>query len=162
MTETAPESPPDAPAETKAERKARRQAEKAAKPRFTFTDDGCRIEIRIGTLLVLAAVFVWLWLGPAVSQKLAIVGIPAVLIGVVLQVRDRLRLGRPGFPWKIGIALAFGGLAMTADLSYREAVGGALQFQEVGPLLLIPGVWMLGWWPVDRMLAKRAQQEAVV
>ena len=60
-----------------------------------------------------------------------------------LQIRDRLRIGRPGYPLKLGIVLTIGGLAMSVDLSYREAVGGALRLQEVGPLLLAAGAAMV-------------------
>ena len=52
---------------------------------LTFTDDGCRTELRIGALLVLVAVFVWLWLGPDIASRLALVGLPLLLVGGALQ-----------------------------------------------------------------------------
>ena len=52
------------------------QKKKAKKEGFTFTDDGCRTELRVGALLILAAVFLWLWLGPLTSMKLFLAGVP--------------------------------------------------------------------------------------
>lgn len=124
-----------------------------AKPGFAFTDPGCRTEIRIGALLVLIGVFMWGWLGPAWASPLAYLGLPLVLVGVVLQVRDARRTGRPGYPWKLGIAMGLGGLVMAWDLTYRERFDGPLAIQLTAILLVIPGLWILGWWPAARQRA---------
>ncbi len=125
------------------------------KPGFTFTDPGCRTEVRLGALLVLAAVFLWLWLGPETSSRLYMVGAPLLLIGIPIQAIQG-RKGRPGYPWKIGLAFAIGGALMWPDLRYRESIEAARHFanllpvQPVAPLLLGAGVWILAWWPYAR------------
>ncbi len=135
-----PENPPSAPA--------------PAKISFAFTDAGCRTEIRVGALLVLVGVFMWGWLGPAWASPLAWLGVPLVLVGVVLQIRDGHRLGRPGYPWKLGIAMGIFGLIMASDLTYRERFDGPLAVQLTAILLVIPGVWMLAGWPMYRLLRR--------
>ncbi len=130
---------------------ADRQPAKAKRSPFTFTDDGCRSEIRVGALLILAAVFLWLWLGPAWSSRLYFIGLPLLLIGVPLQVRDQRRIARPGFPLKLGLVFALGGALMWPDLLYRESVGGDVSVQPVAPLLVVAGLWILAWWPVSRL-----------
>jgi uncharacterized membrane protein HdeD (DUF308 family) len=127
----------------------------APRPGFAFTDPGCRTEIRLGALLVLVGVFMWGWLGPQWASPLAWIGVPLVLVGVVLQVRDARREGRPGYPWKLGVALGVGGLLMAFDLTYRERYDGPLMLQLTVILLLIPGLWILGWWPVARRFGRR-------
>ena len=37
------------------------------KSRWTLTGDGCRTEVRLGLLLSMAGVFVWLWQGPGMG-----------------------------------------------------------------------------------------------
>ncbi len=132
-----------------------------AKVGFAFTDPGCRTEIRLGTLLVLFGVFMWGWLGPAWASPLAYLGVPLILIGVPLQVRDAKRSGRPGYPWKLAIAMGVGGLLMMPDLAYRERYDASLMFQITAVALTIPGVWLLAWWPVARKAAAtfRRQQD---
>ncbi len=73
------------------------QPEKIPKSGFSFTDDGCRTEIRVGVLLVLAGMFLWLWLGPSTSIKLCWTGLPLVVIGVPIQAIQARRDGRPAF-----------------------------------------------------------------
>lgn len=124
--------------------------DQAEKEGFTFTDPGCRTEIRLGTLLILAAVFLWLWLGPSTSSLLYFIGLPLVLVGVPLQALQGRRFGRPGYPLKLGLTLSLGGLAMVPDLLYREIAGGEWHVQPVAPMLIVAGVWMLVWWPVSR------------
>ncbi|MBA3710264.1 MAG: hypothetical protein H0W83_15745 [Planctomycetes bacterium] len=136
-----------------------KKSDKEAKPGFTFTDPGCRTEIRVGALLVLAAVFLWLWLGPETSGRLYLVGAPLLLIGVPLQAFQAMR-GRPGFPWKLGIAFALLGGLMWPDLRYRESVDGPIHVQPVVPLLLGAGLWILAWWPISRIAARRADPDA--
>ena len=70
--------------------------------------------------------FLWLWLGPTKSNYLNLVGIALTLVGVPLQVWDARRIGRPGYPWKLGITLAALNLVMWKDLLYRERYDGPL------------------------------------
>jgi hypothetical protein len=114
---------------------------------FTFTDDGCRTELRLGALLLMAGVFLWAFLGPQKSSWLVIAGIPLLLIGVPVQA-IQARQGRPGFPWKVGLSFAALGLAMCYDLRYREDAGGPLHIQPVAFYLLVAGLWILAWWPL--------------
>ncbi|MFW5751291.1 MAG: hypothetical protein ACOCZK_06540 [Planctomycetota bacterium] len=152
MAETDDTQPASAEeAGTTGERSADQAEDKRKRSPFTFTDDGCRSEIRVGALLILAAVFLWLWLGPAWSSRLYFIGLPLLLIGVPLQVRDQRRIARPGFPLKLGLVFALGGALMWPDLLYRESVDGAVAVQPVAPLLVVAGVWILAWWPVSRL-----------
>lgn len=131
---------------------ARPRPEKPDKQGFTFTEPGCRTEVRLGTLLVLGSVFLWLWLGPAISSLLYFIGLPLILVGAPLQAWQARRHARPGYPLKLAIVLTVGGAAMWPDLTYREVVGGPLHVQPVAPMLLVAGAWMLAWWPLARML----------
>jgi hypothetical protein len=117
---------------------------------FCFTDPGCRTDIRFGALLILAAVFLWLFMGPTFCSRLYLVGAPFLLWGVPMQALQARRQGRPGFPWKLGLAMAIGGAVMWPELRYREIVGGGVSVQPVAPLLLIAGAWIVAWWPVAR------------
>lgn len=124
---------------------------------FVFTDPGCRTEIRVGALLVLAAVFLWLFLGPVMCSRIYLLGAPLLLIGVPIQALQARRDGRPGFPWKLGLTMTIGGLVMAwggliglPDLRFREQMTGPVQTQPVGPLLAAAGIWILIWWPVAR------------
>ncbi len=119
------------------------------KPGFAFTDPGCRSDVRIGALLILAAVFLWLWFGPATSAKIFLAGAPLILWGIPWQA-FQARSGRPGYPWKLGLAMTALALPMCWDLRFREEPGAALQVQIIAPLLLGTGVWILLWWPVSR------------
>lgn len=147
MAESAP--PPDAAPATPAGA-VPAQPDKPPKTPFAFTDDGCRTEIRLGGLLILAGVFLWLWLGPQTSSLLYFIGLPLVLIGVPIQAMQARRDGRPGYPWKLGLAFTLGGLAMCLDLRYREVVGATVDVQPVAPMLLAAGVWITAWWPFAR------------
>ena len=141
MTDTIPPAePPDAPP----------AQPPAPDSGFCFTDPGCRTDVRVGALLVLAAVFLWLWWGPTVSSRIYLVGVPFLLAGVPLQAFEARRSGRPGYPLKLGLVLLIGGGLMWPDLCYREQVGQALHVQEVAPLLVCAGAWMVGWWPLAR------------
>jgi hypothetical protein len=124
---------------------------------FAFTDAGCRTEVRLGGLLVLAAVFLWLFLGPAMCGRIFLVGAPLLLVGIPLQAWQGRTQGRPGYPWKLGVAFALMGAVMVLghwlglpDLCYRERVGGPLLVQPIGWLLAAAGIWILAWWPVAR------------
>ena len=105
--------------------------------------------VALGALLVLVAVFVWLWLGPDVASRLALIGMPLLIIGGALQVRDAGK-GRPGYPGKLAITLLVFGLLMLPDLRYRESVGGPLSWQPMPVLMLIAGVWLCALWPIAR------------
>lgn len=114
---------------------------------FTFTDPGCRTEVRVGALLVIAAVFLWLWLGPVRASYLYLLGTPFLLVGVPLQAFQAPT--RPGFPWKVGLAFTLGALVMWPGLRYRDGIGDApVHVQMIIPLLLVAGLWILVWWPV--------------
>jgi len=117
---------------------------------FDFVDDGCRTEIRIGALLALMAVFLWLWLGPATSSMLYLAGLPLLAVGIPLQVMEARNRGRPGYPWKLAVAFTVGGVLMIPGVLYRERVGGPLHIQPIAPMLIVIGVWMLIWWPFAR------------
>lgn len=117
---------------------------------FCFTDPGCRTEVRLGALIILGAVFLWLFFGPTFCSRLYLVGAPLLLIGIPIQALQARRDGRPGYPWKVGLALTVGGALMWPDLRYREIIGGPVHVQEIAPLLLAAGVWIMAWWPVAR------------
>jgi len=127
---------------------------------FTFTDDGCRTELRLGALLLMAGVFLWAFLGPQKSSWLVIAGIPLLLLGVPLQA-FQARKGRPGFPWKVGLSFAALGLSMCYDLRYREEVGGPMHIQPVAYYLLLAGLWILVWWPLAAAWMKQFRKNAV-
>jgi hypothetical protein len=132
-------------------------AAKPAEAGFAFTDPGCRTDVRLGALVVLGAVFLWLWWGPSASSRLYLAGAALLLWGVPLQALQARREGRPGFPWKLGLVMAIGGAVMWPDLTYREpdptkatVSEWPKHVQEVAPLLLVAGAWILAWWPVAR------------
>jgi hypothetical protein len=121
----------------------------------TFTDDGCRTEVRLGALIILIAVFLWLWFGPATSAKIFMCGVPFLLVGIPVQAIQALRYQRPGYPWKLGLAMTFMGLAMWHDLRFREWPGDPVRVLDVAPMLTAAGGWILLWWPIAR-LGRRA------
>jgi len=126
---------------------------------FTFTDGGCRTEVRIGGLLVLGAVFLWLWLGPQWATRLYLVGAPLLLVGIPWQVLQA-RQGRPGYPWKLGLAFTLFAAAMWPDLRYRDDIPGAVDVQTIVPLLGLAGLWILLWWPVAVLRARAFRRES--
>lgn len=141
MTDATAASPtPAAPAD----------AAKPAPTAFCFTDPGCRTEVRLGALIILAAVFLWLFFGPTVCSRLYLIGAPLLFIGIPIQAIQARRDGRPGYPWKLGLALTLGGGFMWPDLRFRESITGPVHVQEIAPLLLAAGVWILLWWPYAR------------
>ena len=122
------------------------------KPRWwqvTVTDPGCRTDVRLGGLLVMGSVFLWLFAGPSLSAKGLLLGAALLLWGVPAQALQARR-GRQGYPWKMGLAFTVLGLAMIPDLRYREEPGGPLGVQIMAPALAIAGLWILAWWPVGR------------
>jgi len=118
---------------------------------FAFTDPGCRTDVRIGSLLILAALFLWLWFGPQTSARIFLVGAPFLAWGVPLQAIQAWRQGRPGYPWKLGLAMTAMGIFTWMDLRFREVPGGSVQVQVIAPLLTAAGVWILLWWPISRL-----------
>jgi len=115
---------------------------------FAFTDAGCRTEVRVGVLIVLAAVFLWLFAGPVFSSRLFLfAGLPLLLWGVPVQAMQGRR-GRPGYPLKLGLILAIGGALMWPEMRWREHVGGPIEVQSVAWLPLGTGLWILLWWPI--------------
>ena len=125
----------------------------AATSGFTFTDAGCRTDVRIGALLILASLFLWLWFGPQTSAKILLAGSPFLLWGIPNQALQARR-GRPGYPWKLGIAMTLMGLFTWYDLRFRETPEGVVQVQIIAPLLTSAGIWILAWWPISRLKAK--------
>jgi hypothetical protein len=122
----------------------------AAPAAFAFTDPGCRTEVRLGALIILAAVFLWLFFGPTTCSRLYLLGAPLLLVGIPIQAIQARRDGRPGYPWKLGLVLTVGAALMWPDLRYRETISGPVQVQEIAPLLLAAGLWILAWWPLAR------------
>jgi hypothetical protein len=161
VSDTAPSAPQQPSGNAAAPTAAPAAGKKPDKPGFTFTDAGCRVEVRVGALLVLAAVFLWLWLGPEKSGRLYLLGMPLLLVGIPIQA-FQARGGRPGFPWKLGLAFTLGALLMWPDLRYREDIGPdvPIHVQTVVPLLLIAGVWILLWWPLAARNRRLARAEA--
>jgi hypothetical protein len=116
---------------------------------MTVTDNGCRTDVRLGGLLVMASVFLWLFAGPGLSAKGLLLGGLLLAWGVPWQALQARR-GRPGYPWKMGLAFTLLGLAMVPDMLYREVPGGALEVQVMAPALAVCGLWTLAWWPLAR------------
>ncbi len=122
---------------------------------FTFTDDGCRVELRLGILLVIAATFLWQFLATSASSSIAhimaFLGLGLMLIAIPLQALDAKKYSRPGYPIKIGIIFTVMGLLMLADNMYRERWDESLHIIfPWGVLLPITGTWTLLWWPISR------------
>ncbi len=124
-------------------------AKPPGKPWFTFTDDGCRSDLRLGALLVSAAVFLWLFLGPANASLVLLPGLLLLLVSVPLQA-IQARRGRPGYPWKLGLGMAGLAAAMAPDQVFRMIPGGELRVQDIAWYLGGAGGWILLWWPLAR------------
>jgi hypothetical protein len=123
----------------------------AEKRGFAFTDPGCRTDVRVGSLLILAALFLWLWFGPQTSARIFLVGAPFLAWGIPLQAIQAWRQGRPGYPWKLGLAMTAMGIFTWMDLRFRELPGGPVEVQIIAPLLTAAGAWILVWWPISRL-----------
>ncbi len=126
------------------------------KPLFTFTDDGCRSELRLGALLIAAGAFLWLFIGPTWATRLCLFGAPLLVIGSILQA-VQARRGLPGYPWKLALGFLILGVPMYFDLGYREVPGGELHRIAYGPILAAAGAWLALWWPLA-VLNRRAWQ----
>jgi hypothetical protein len=122
----------------------------------TFTDDGCRLEVRVGALLAIASVFLWQFLpgfvngGTTVCAFGWLAGTILVVAGIPIQALQA-RSGRPGYPWKLGLALCALGGAMLWDLRFRDAPGAPLHLHQTAMMLSAPGLWIMLWWPVSRL-----------
>ena len=84
------------------------------------------------------------------SSRLYMLGAPLLFIGIPIQAIQAKRNNRPGYPWKLGLTMAIGGAFMWPDLRFRESPTGPVYVQEVAPLLLAAGIWILAWWPLAR------------
>ncbi len=147
-------------AATEAETTPRNKREAPSRrPAFTFTDGGCRWELRLGALLSLAACFLWQWLGAEYAGYLLMAGLPLVALGVPIQAWQS-RSGRPGYPLKLGLILAVMGAIMSYDLRYREVVDDGLAVQVAGPVLLAVGLYVLALWPLARFGRRSAGEAA--
>lgn len=131
----------------------------AKKPAFTFTDPGCRTDVRLGGLIVLVAVFLWLWKGPETCSRVFLVGAALLIWGIPWQA-IQARTGRSGYPWKLGVAMAGLALGMGLDLRYQEAVGQPVRVQDIVIMLGVAGAWVLAWWPVAHLGRRRAEAAA--
>ena len=130
------------------------------RPWLQFTLPGCRTELRLGALLVLAGTFLWNFAGPSLAMKLAVIGLPLLIVGAVLQALLSARQGVDAYPWKLAAAMLMLGLPMCFDFRYRDAPGGELQLLLVGPILALAGGWLALWWPVSALNLRRARAEA--
>ncbi len=125
-----------------------------------FTLPGCRTELRLGALLVLSGTFLWNFAGPSLAVKLAVVGLPLLIVGATLQAMISAKQGIDAYPWKLAVAMLILGLPMTFDFRYRDAPGEAVQYVLVGPILAVAGAWLALWWPVSAFNLRRARVEA--
>ena len=135
----------DAEASSKSDQKAKKD-KKPKKDPFCFTDPGCRTELRLGALLTVGPVFLWMWLKPDVAVCFLVLGLPLLWAGVVFQALQARKQQRPGYPWKLGIAFALLGGLMIPDQISQVIPGGALHLQIQAPALCLSGLWILGWW----------------
>lgn len=130
------------------------------RPWLQFTLPGCRTELRLGALLVLAGTFLWNFAGPSLAMKLAVVGLPLLVVGAALQALLSARQGVDAYPWKLAVAMLILGVPMCFDFRYRDAPGAEVQLLLVGPILAVAGGWLALWWPVSVMNLRRARTEA--
>ena len=128
----------------------------AKKASFAFPPAACRSELRLGALLVLAGTFLWNFVGPTWAMRVAVVGAPLLLVGVVMQALAARR-GLPGMPWKLGVAMLILGVAMTWDFRYRDLPGGPMGVVLVGPILAVSGAWILLWLPFAARWLRQAR-----
>lgn len=129
----------------------------ARRPWWAFTHPGCRTELRLGALLVLAGTFLWNFAGPALAMRIALLGLPLLAIGAVLQALREARRGIDAFPGKLALAMLALGVPMCWDFRFRDGPGEPLQILLVGPILAASGGWLLLWWGVDAWLRRRAR-----
>ena len=94
-----------------------------------------------------------------------------LVVGLVLQIRDAQRLGRPGYPTKAGMLLLVGGILLAFDVMYREEVGGPLRVQPIAPMVAMIGAlvmagrvvlfWKPGFLPLTLKILKIALKTAL-
>ena len=123
---------------------AKKDKKKKKEP-FCFTDPGCRTDVRFGALLIVAATFLWNFIGPEKAVLLLVLSIPFLWIGVVLQALQARNEQRPGYPWKLAITLGVIGFLMIPDQVYRATPDGPLQVQLQAPVLFLSGLWIFAW-----------------
>lgn len=124
-----------------------------------FTLPGCRTELRIGALLVLAGTFLWNFAGPTLAIRIAVLGLPLLAAGAVLQALQARRTPE-SYPWKLAVAMLVLGLPMCWDFRFRDAPGEPVQMLLVGPILAASGAWLALWWAVAALRARTPVAEA--
>lgn len=102
---------------------------------------------------MLAGTFLWNFAGPALSMKLALVGLPLLAVGAVLQALKETQ----GYPWRLALAMLALGLPMCWDFRYREIPGGEVHMLLIGPILAVAGGWLALWWPLAARNERRAR-----
>ena len=112
------------------------------KPHWTFTDDGYRWDVRLSLLVMLMAVFLWLWLTPPRSAPLYLIAARFLCLALVCRLGKSRTSNRPGHSLKLGIILTVIGGLMVPDALYREQVDGPLGIQPMALLTLFS-------WAVD-------------
>jgi hypothetical protein len=122
-----------------------------------FTFPGCRSELRLGALLVLAGTFLWNFAGPSLAMRLAVIGLPLLVVGAMLQALKESRQGIDAYPWKLAVAMLLLGVPMCWDFRYRDAPGTPVSMLLIGPILASAGAWLLLWWPVSHSTSTRAR-----
>ncbi len=124
-----------------------------------FTFPGCRTELRLGALLVLAGTFLWNFAGPTLAIRIAVLGLPLLAVGAVLQALQANRAAG-SYPWKLAVAMLVLGLPMCWDFRFRDAPGEPMQLLLVGPILAASGAWLALWWAVAALRARTPTAEA--
>lgn len=119
---------------------------KEKKDPFSFTDPGCRTEVRLGALLTVGPIFLWLWLRPDTAVWILVIGLPLLWAGIPIQALQARKQQRPGYPWKLGIAFTLLGALMIPDQMSQVVPGGATSLQVQAPALCLSGIWILAWW----------------
>ncbi len=124
-----------------------------------FTDPGCRTDVRLGALLLVAAIFLLPFSaiikgGPTLMNQVGLVGAALLLWGIPWQAIQGWRQGRPGYPWKLAIVLGAMAPVMFMDVRYRENLGdhfSGIRYSIPVGVLLAASLWTLLWWPVSRL-----------
>jgi hypothetical protein len=132
---------------------AGKPAKPPSKPWFTWTDYGCRWEVRLGFFLITGYALLVDFLGEMFSlagmAKLALVGL-ALLIGIPIQAHQGRTQGRPGYPLLMGLVLTVLGAFLVYDLRSRTGPFDPLELRPAAVIILGAGLWVLAWWPYCR------------
>ena len=123
-----------------------KKSKKEKKDPFSFTDPGCRTEVRLGALLTVGPIFLWLWLRPDTAVWILVIGLPLLWGGIPVQAMQARKEQRPGYPWKLGIAFTLLGALMIPDQMSQVVPGGTTSLQIQAPALCLSGIWILAWW----------------